>query len=179
VNKNQGPTPPWHIVDIKGRKFVRVLRTEAYFEYRTCRNSAGEIIGQIPVEKHRVIEEFQEVASSEPQEDDIERHDREQKARLKVLRGKQKTGTITKAEVRELQTEHAMYGCCNRFGDYQACDCMENAIGCRECGDTGWKLSTGNPQNGWNRNAKRCSKGCPSQCNICGNPDCDNPNGQH
>lgn len=50
---------------------------------------------------------------------------------------------------------------------------------CEECGGSGWKLSTGDPQNGWNRNAQRCSRGCPSKCNVCGNDNCDNPNGQH
>jgi hypothetical protein len=50
---------------------------------------------------------------------------------------------------------------------------------CEECGDSGWKLSTGDPQNGWNRNAQRCSRGCPSKCGVCGNDNCDNPNGQH
>lgn len=53
------------------------------------------------------------------------------------------------------------------------------AFVCTECGDSGWKLSTGDPRNGSNPKAKRCSKGCPSRCGVCGNDDCGNPNGQH
>lgn len=47
---------------------------------------------------------------------------------------------------------------------------------CPECGDSGWAA---HPQNGRIRNPRRCSRGCPSRCSICYNPECDNPDGQH
>lgn len=67
-------------------------------------------------------------------------------------------------------------GCCNRHADNMRCDCMVTAAPCPECGDSGWAV---HPENGRNLNARRCSRGCPSNCSICSNPNCDNPNGQH
>lgn len=67
-------------------------------------------------------------------------------------------------------------GCCNRYADNMACDCLTSAVECAECGDTGYAVY---PENGWNRNARRCSRGCRVRCSVCYNPDCDNPGGQH
>lgn len=46
---------------------------------------------------------------------------------------------------------------------------------CPECGGDGWRM---HPANGRNT-GQRCSRGCPSKCSVCRNPDCDNPSGQH
>ncbi len=67
-------------------------------------------------------------------------------------------------------------GCCNRFADQMACGCLRDAAPCLECGDSGYAV---HPQNGWNRNARRCSLGCAVRCAVCQNPNCDNPDGQH
>jgi hypothetical protein len=77
-------------------------------------------------------------------------------------------------------------GCCNRHADNLACDCMtdaraalaalEGTVPCTECGGSGYLI---HPENGWNRNARRCSRGCSVRCAICRDPNCDNPGGQH
>ena len=85
-------------------------------------------------------------------------------------------GAKTKSQVlRERKYGPGGSGCCDRYADQMACECLKRAV-CDECSGTGWAV---HPQNGWNRDAKRCSRGCPSRCNVCGNPNCDNPNGQH
>ncbi len=80
-------------------------------------------------------------------------------------------------------------GCCNRYADNMACDCLEQAISadrtaaktppavCTLCGGLGW--TNGGPQNGWNKITVRCPNGCPVRCEVCGDPNCDNPSGQH
>lgn len=82
----------------------------------------------------------------------------------------------TKAEVaRERRENPGGAGCCERYANMQACDCFATAV-CDECRGTGWAV---HPENGWNPDARRCSRGCPSKCSVCNNPGCDNPNGQH
>lgn len=75
-------------------------------------------------------------------------------------------------------------GCCNRFADYKACDCLEvvrrheaasRVVVCPECRNSGYAV---HPQNGWVK-GQRCSRGCPVSCSICNDPNCNNPNGQH
>lgn len=39
----------------------------------------------------------------------------------------------------------------------------------------GWAV---HPENGL-KPGVRCPHGCPSRCSVCGNANCDNPNGQH
>lgn len=80
----------------------------------------------------------------------------------------------TKSEVRA--AKGTVIGCCNRHADNLACDCMRRAVECSECDDTGYAVHS---ENGWNRNSRRCSRGCRVRCSICSNPDCDNPDGQH
>lgn len=70
-------------------------------------------------------------------------------------------------------------GCCNRHADNLVCDCLVRAkiaAGCEECGGSGYAV---HPQNGWNRNARRCSRDCAVRCAVCNNLNCDNPDGQH
>lgn len=46
---------------------------------------------------------------------------------------------------------------------------------CLECNGVGY---TQHPRNG-RRTMIRCSRGCPVWCNVCGDPNCQNPDGQH
>lgn len=47
---------------------------------------------------------------------------------------------------------------------------------CGTCGGSGYAV---HPDNGRNKDARRCPNGCPVSCSMCNNPDCDNPGGQH
>ena len=47
---------------------------------------------------------------------------------------------------------------------------------CPECNDSGYAV---HPENGWNKNSRRCSRGCTVRCSVCNDPNCDNPGGQH
>lgn len=49
-------------------------------------------------------------------------------------------------------------------------------VKCWRCNDCGYEV---HPQNGWNKNSKRCRNGCAVKCSVCNDPDCDNPGGQH
>lgn len=42
-------------------------------------------------------------------------------------------GLRTKAEVLEQRKNAVGGGCCDRFGDQMACDCLERAVGCGIC----------------------------------------------
>lgn len=85
----------------------------------------------------------------------------------------------TKAEVlRQRREGKGGSGCCERYANMQGCDCLNEAVTvrCATCKDLGY---TGTPDNLFNRDVKRCPRGCPVRCSVCSNPDCDNPNGQH
>ncbi len=87
----------------------------------------------------------------------------------KAPAGESRTRARAMAERRE-------NGCCNRYADKMACDCLKEAARCEECGDSGYAV---HPRNGTVRNSRRCSRGCVVNCSICNDPDCDNPGGQH
>jgi hypothetical protein len=80
----------------------------------------------------------------------------------------------TKPQV--IQQRRGRLGCCKANADGNRCDCLETATTCPECNDSGWTIR---PENWSNPHARRCSRGCPSNCVICRDPNCDNPNGQH
>jgi hypothetical protein len=89
----------------------------------------------------------------------------------------------TVAEVMEERRHSVTGGCCERHADNMGCDCLdvarryEASLGkCPECRDTGY---TEYPDNGRNRNARRCSRRCPVRCSICNDPECGFPGGQH
>ena len=88
----------------------------------------------------------------------------------------EETGASGRRTTHEVLKERRNNGCCNRYADNMACDCLNEAVKCPECGDSGYAV---HPQNGANRNSRRCSRGCPVRCSICRDPDCDNPGGQH
>jgi hypothetical protein len=78
-------------------------------------------------------------------------------------------------------------GCCDNYANQMGCFCLSEALPdpmpqerpapyCPECKGSGYAI---HPQNGWVRNSRRCSKGCDVRCSVCGNPNCDNPDGQH
>ena len=79
----------------------------------------------------------------------------------------------TRAEVIEAQS--TVVGCCNRHADNQGCDCLERAVHCGMCNDSGYYV---HPENGRKRGV-RCPYGCPVNCSVCRDPNCDNPGGQH
>lgn len=45
-----------------------------------------------------------------------------------------------------------------------------------KCGGSGYEV---HPDNGRNRDAKRCRYGCAVVCSVCNDPNCENPGGQH
>lgn len=114
---------------------------------------------------------------------------------MTAARSEPKPKVRTKKDV--LDARGTVNGCCGRQADNQSCSCLTDAVEdgpltetdrrllrlveykvarCGVCRDTGY---TEPVRNGLNPNAKRCPNGCPVDCGICRNPNCDNPNGQH
>lgn len=92
------------------------------------------------------------------------------------LRSATRVGPVkyrTKADVDELQK--TVRGCCAKNAVCNPCVCLEEARNCYRCGDSGYEV---HPENGW-KVGVRCQNRCPVKCDVCGNPNCDNPNGQH